>query len=919
MTRPSYAHAVAAVRRRHARHGGDASISSQGGYLLLYVLGIIAFTSVVVIALLGLALTSARVAAMEARVARETRAADGALEAQLAGVSASGGDVCASFNPTQNGGEKTVKDFSGGIDVQVSCGRSGVSDNPTATLDGPDVELVGQTPYTGGVTPIPAVAGFSDPTLVVAGVAGGPRAARFESDVYVTRGAAPTAATGPAVWVAGQYQQGATVGGSGCGALEVAGVQQIVDGGGAGVPTCGTAPNIAPSVQPSLPSSGGGRSIACAPGGTVQLDQGTYSSADIKALNAIFGGTQACTVIFKPGVHYLDVYDDSKADPAARTTLTISNKNVQVIGGQPLAGGTFPIACDAKKKGAQLVLSPRSAFRHTGGRVALCPRYVGDDGRSLSDPVPASATALPVIIQSLTQDQQPTWAGLASSANFNDPANLAPGSTAMARGRIRTCIPHWFLMSSCTNAGAAQQPTFTSKWATNGDGPLKSARVLMNLMEYPSGADGADDDPASYHEVDLRVEFTLTTVSSGSCSTGSMYSGRAYGETMAYDLFSGACSTFLAGKNQTVLNGASLSATFSSATPNADSGILDPMLFGLRIEARNVRLSTNGFTVVGSGTPQVRANMTTGTPPIPLTWSNPSAVHDADNSVASLSGQVSGPLPVSSWANESGVVADFTVQNLSLPSGLNADDGVKRLGVLLRGPASPTDKVPFLTDPNDNSELDITLLRADGTEVCTAHRSSYSQSNQFIRYDLLDASGCAGKISKAGELQNAKLRFRVKSGCAQPKTVLAGQCVSVNFPKVDQIALDVGTDSVSARPPYSTVTVDVASNTSFNVFGPVEMPISDLDVHWAGDPGTRPIFDGRLQLHGLGVTQDTPSASVGAVCCSLRGTDAVFVARVNGAIRAQATVRVAGDVVGTETARRKVDVLSWKLCGRAGC
>ena len=96
-------------------------------------------------------------------------------------------------------------------------------------------------------------------------------------------------------------------------------------------------------------------------------------------LSTILGGTQACTVIFKPGVHYLDVYDDSKTDPAARTTLTISNKNVQVIGGQPLAGGTFPRACDTTKKGAQLILSPRSAFRHTGGRVALCPRYVGDD------------------------------------------------------------------------------------------------------------------------------------------------------------------------------------------------------------------------------------------------------------------------------------------------------------------------------------------------------------------------------------------------------------------------------------------------------------------------------------------------------------------------------------------------------------
>ena len=885
--------------------------------MLLYVLGIIAFTSVVVIALLGLALTSARVAALEARVARETRAADGALEAQLAGVAASSGDVCASFNPTQNGGVKTVKDFSGGIDVQVSCSRSGVSNNPTATLDGPDVELVGTTPYTGGVTPIPSVAGASDPTLVVSGVAGGARPAQFDSDVYVTRGAAPAATAGPAVWVAGQYQQGVAVGGSGCGVLEAAGVQQIVDGGGAGVPTCGTAPNIVASAQPSLPSTGGGRSITCAPGGTVQLDQGLYSAADIKALNAILGGTQACTVIFKPGVHYLDVYDDSKTDPAARTTLTISNKNVQVIGGQPLAGGTFPRACDTTKKGAQLILSPRSAFRHTGGRVALCPRYVGDDARGLSDPVPASATALPVIIQSLTQNQQPTWDALVSSGNFTNPANLAPGSAAWAGGRIRTCASTFFLWevtTNCLNAAPAAQPTFQSRWTTGGDGPLSSARVLMNLMEYPSGGDGADDDPASYHEVDLRVSFTLSTASSGSCTTGSLYTGRAYGETMAYDLFSGDCKTFLTNKNQNVLNGAVIGATFSSATPDVvnrkTNWVIPPDVWGLRMEARNVQLETNGFTVVGSGTPTSC-----------WTWAGLANVHAADNNVANVTGQdVQNPV-AASWEDKNGITRTFTAENLSLPGGLHADDVVKRLGVLVRGPAAATDTVPFLTDPKDKSELDITLLRSDGTEVCTVHRNSYAQSNQFVRYDLLDASGCAGQISTAGDLQNAKLRFRVKSGCIYPTTLDFGQtrCASVTLPKVDQIALDVGTDSVSARPPYSVVTVDVASNTSFNVFGPVEMPISDLDVHWAGDPGTRPIFDGRLQLHGLGVTQDSPGASVGSVCCSLKGTDAVFVARVNGAIRAQASVRVAADVVGTETARRKVDVLSWKLCGRSGC
>ena len=41
--------------------------------------------------------------------------------------------------------------------------------------------------------------------------------------------------------------------------------------------------------------------------------------------------------------------------------------------------------------------------------------------------------------------------------------------------------------------------------------------------------------------------------------------------------------------------------------------------------------------------------------------------------------------------------------------------------------------------------------------------------------------------------------------------------------------------------------------------------------------------------------------------------------KVNGVVRAQAAVRVDVEVTGTPTARRPVQILSWKLCGRSGC
>ena len=72
---------LASIRNARRRAAND-----EGGYLLLYVLGIIGLTSVLVIALLGLALTSAKVAKMEAQVAKESRAAGGALVAQISAI-----------------------------------------------------------------------------------------------------------------------------------------------------------------------------------------------------------------------------------------------------------------------------------------------------------------------------------------------------------------------------------------------------------------------------------------------------------------------------------------------------------------------------------------------------------------------------------------------------------------------------------------------------------------------------------------------------------------------------------------------------------------------------------------------------------------------------------------------------------------
>ena len=64
---------------RRARAAGTA----QGGYVLMLVLGAIGLTSVVVVALLGLAITSSRVTVSQRETAREQRAAAGALDSAI--------------------------------------------------------------------------------------------------------------------------------------------------------------------------------------------------------------------------------------------------------------------------------------------------------------------------------------------------------------------------------------------------------------------------------------------------------------------------------------------------------------------------------------------------------------------------------------------------------------------------------------------------------------------------------------------------------------------------------------------------------------------------------------------------------------------------------------------------------------------
>jgi hypothetical protein len=133
-----------AWRRRRTDAAG-----SQSGFALMLVLGVIGLTAVVVVALLGLAITSARVTAAQRETAREQRAASGALESAIGQIAHSNeADPCEALpqDTTQTrlvfeNGDAT------GVTVEVECSSETVAPTgPSPVLTPPELVSVTPTP-----------------------------------------------------------------------------------------------------------------------------------------------------------------------------------------------------------------------------------------------------------------------------------------------------------------------------------------------------------------------------------------------------------------------------------------------------------------------------------------------------------------------------------------------------------------------------------------------------------------------------------------------------------------------------------------------------------------------------------------------------------------------------------------------------
>lgn len=853
------------ARRQLRRRGRD-----EGGFILVLVLGIIALTSIVIVALLGLALTSLKIAETQREIARRQRAADSALESAVGQIARyPGNDPCLAI-PEDN--ELTFDDDPspdrGEIAVRTECEPVLLTDDGDGSSDrlgGPRVEVVGDD--YGGAVEVPGGLSAS-PTLVHRG----DDALAFTADVVVRRGAAArsTAAEGPGIHATGQYAQGDTVGGGGCGPLAPGGGDP-----GAEVhdrdqePECGSseAATLTPRTGTLFgPGEETALEVADVPGcsGLVRLQPGRYNAVATSQLNELLGGgCSGATFWFEPGRYYFDV-SDPNASEEERHALVIDDASIRLIFGEPAGGDAlsaeFPRACDPTVPGASLQLSGRTSILHRAGRVAICPAW-------------SNGTILPAIVQS----------------------DLAPSQPVLVSTQPELPFSRGFSSSS-------RSVSFTTEWTSPGHAPLHNAELQFRSIESP---------PVHEANRTVRVDVNAAGVS---CSTGAIPAGRTSDLYTRIDLTSaGGCAGALSGVDTSVFDGATITVTHEYSPPE---NVCNPFTGTcVRLTVSDVRLRTNIVDAEGTG-----ANG--------ITWSNiPAVTTMGAPKTDGLHGDPCLLIPGDVRCRlDQPKQHHITVTGIDPTRGgrLAPTDHVESLGVQVDSmQGSPSTSWAAHPGDSPNPWLRFELIGPAGT--CVVQHPGFSRSNTGVHVDLFDSGGtCRGMIDTVADLVGAQLRMTIQTGCilvdGSPirDPFNAARCNVVRLPDLDRIALSVTSDTVS-EPTHSVVTVDAGAGTSFTVFGDTLMPRTDLDVHWRGEATALPVFGGHLSIRSVG-SEMHGDAQMGVLCCSPPATTALR-AYVDDRVAAVAHV-VAGGVVDSPPAGgpvRSVAVLDWRYCAGGRC
>ncbi len=927
----------------HARRRG--AVADEGGFALIAVLAVIAFTGITISALLGMMITTMKVTSAQERTARERRAADGAIENAIQLLRRDTNIDCDGpllqnqrFDQgTTNTGDDVVLDVdcapavgsvTAATDQVQIVGADGYDGNLQWTQDCASNAVDGCLPWSARVGSVPGGLANSGVSLVHSGE----QALRFTTGVTVRRGAAALNSVGtPAIDLAGRYSQGdpglLSSGPNDCGLLGGN------PGAGAGLvddddstPSCDVAD--ARAVDPNLTSASGLAPTAppaamptCA-GPVVSFVEGAYDAAATQAVNALIDGSSCTnrTFHFTPGIYSFDgtlrfgdagsYYVFGAPTPAWNAASGVQASSVATSADAPL--------CNSNVSGTTLLLSAPSAIEHTDGRVAICPAR------------PVSGDAHPAIYQ------QTSLPGsiLIAAPTVTTTMFRCEGPTAVRTGN--TCVVSHSLPSdlSITSSGTA---------------PLSSLGIVVDGNEFGTTSSGYPNTKAFARQMQVQL---IDPAGGVVCSTNYQSGLPNQQLSTRYELLNGGCATALQGDPLSSLDGHALRLTarltLDAVIPNVPSAA-NPTIASTQLLVSGVRAVANQYR--GTATGAVTSTAGTWAAGTLANAAAPDgATADAQLNCNELVCAVSGTRSPSNLYRHGLQLGSYTFPELAA-SGLPPEQiNLTSLQALLRIRTTGSGFTPpaWLNNLHGGNargehyrsrmQTTITLTTGSGARCVVVGHLNGAQggvnSDQEIAFNLLanETPACSAVMDSMARLQNVDVAVEFALPCVYVNDN-ASQCgwflgmpvgthLQSRPPSIDSLSLAVTTDTYIGARPTSSVRIDSTdgpTSSSFAVAGKAWLPRTDLDIRWDGAASNTPLFADHLVLNGLG-SRMLPGAQMGTVCCAPPDSRTVeLTASIGGVDRVVARVDI-DDMDRTNPANpvrsvgHTVDVLRWLNC-----
>ena len=584
-------------------------------------------------------------------------------------------------------------------------------------------------------------------------------------------------------------------------------------------------------------------------GGSRVFNPGAYDKVATAALNSLFAGCNNTLFNFTPGDYWFDADSGTSSN---RSAIVFGNGSNRVVFGTLTSPGgeasTFPQACNPNAAGVSLTLSPRTSIRHTAGRVAICGQN-GPSSPAIWQASGANTGWIPT---------QPT----VNASGFTD--GSPTGANAPDDGQVATAIipcSSEIWGPSCFGTKTISLSGFVST-GDPGDATITSVQILAKGTETRAMGSGGGV------RADVYIPNPSTGDPAGTLLCQSTLGALPEGNQMvAYELLNpnSTCRTLLTSRAQLV--NATIKVRFdlgpdcgligllciNGPTVNIDYlGVRVPWTPALPTPASGAVVEVNPtYPTVKSGGVSTNAGWLVANDAIESEVNNP-----CNFTIASLVGGLLG----SPCAGSDNKPSNLGIQNLidtSDPESSDPNAQLESAALVLKGRSH---------DLNMSKSSIFVQITFGGTpQVGIANSCQFvvgglaPMNNLPLYIDMLQGScrstGPTNGLRSPSQLVGARVQVttylnrddRVLIGCIWPfcggwgATVdYMGVSTTVRkpvFPDGTPLEQVTANSYNGPRAPFlvtSNNNPGDSSDAMFSVYGRVEVPRADIDVHWNG-------------------------------------------------------------------------------------